>query len=216
MNSFRITRQTEETVNNHTNKLTSKSYNYRKPTNITTISHHNQTIASTDQTWWCTSHHTVLNSKLKWLIHARMCLHLFSQSEVYHEQMSPIPGSSRSLDVALSNARFKGVMTRSMVDALSKLLSGLHHFAIMALILPDRGEKLHSEILFLHFVEHFFYIDLCNYLCTCKRIFQTSARKPRNQCKHQQLCVNFLSRGQFCCADGLQNASPRALSMRIG
>jgi len=41
------------------------------------------------------------------------------------------------------------------------------------------------------------------------RIFQTSARKPRNQCKHQQLCVNFLSRWQFCCAFGLKSASPK-------
>jgi len=41
---------------------------------------------------------------------------------------------------------------------------------------------------------------------TCKRICQTSARKPRNQRKHQQLCVNFLSRGQFWCVDGFRQA----------
>jgi len=51
---------------------------------------------------------------------------------------------------------------------------------------------------------------------TCKRIFQTSVHKPRNQCKHQQLWVNFLSRGQFYCVDSLKRVSLRALSMRIG
>ena len=45
---------------------------------------------------------------------------------------------------------------------------------------------------FYIFVEHFLYIDLCTHRYrTCRRIFQTSARKPRNQCKHQQLCVKF-------------------------
>ena len=29
-------------------------------------------------------------------------------------------------------------------------------------------------------------------VCTCKRFFQTSAHKLRNQCKHQQLCDNCL------------------------
>ena len=53
-------------------------------------------------------------------------------------------------------------------------------------------------------------------MCTCKRIFQTSACMSRNQCKPQQVCVNFLSRDQFWCVDGLKRASPRALSMRIG
>jgi len=42
------------------------------------------------------------------------------------------------------------------------------------------------------------------------------SQKPRNQCKHQQLCVNFLSRDQFCCVDGLKSEPPRALSLRIG
>ena len=41
---------------------------------------------------------------------------------------------------------------------------------------------------------------------TCKRMFQTSARKPRNQCKHQPICVNFLSWGQFWCVNGLKSA----------
>jgi len=71
------------------------------------------------------------------------------------------------------------------------------------------------------FLLNIFYIQTCvttGLVCTCKRIFQTSAcsRKPTNQCKHQQLCANFLSRGQFCCVGGLESALPRALSMRIG
>ena len=43
------------------------------------------------------------------------------------------------------------------------LRSGLYHCAIMALTLADRGEKLHSKTLFLYFVEHFLYSDLCNF-----------------------------------------------------
>jgi len=30
-------------------------------------------------------------------------VHLFSDSEAYHEQMGPIPSSDESLDIALSN-----------------------------------------------------------------------------------------------------------------
>ena len=45
---------------------------------------------------------------------------------------------------------------------------------------------------------------------TYQRIFHTSALKPKNQCEHQQLCVNFLSRGQFCCIDGLKEGSKYA------
>jgi len=41
---------------------------------------------------------------LKRLCHGQKCLHLFSYSEAYHEQMGPIPSSNRSLDIALSNA----------------------------------------------------------------------------------------------------------------
>jgi len=48
---------------------------------------------------------------------------------------------------------------------------------------------------------------------TCKRIFQTSARTPKNQCKHQQLCVIFLYR--CWCVNSLKRALPRVLSMRI-
>jgi len=33
-----------------------------------------------------------------------MCLHLFADSEAYHEQMAPIPSSAGRLDMALSNA----------------------------------------------------------------------------------------------------------------
>jgi len=59
-----------------------------------------------------------------------------------------------------------------------------------------------------------FYIQSCvttDLVYTCKRVFQSSAHKPRNQCKHQQFCVIFLSPGQFCWGDGLQSASQRAL-----
>ena len=45
-----------------------------------------------------------------------------------------------NLILTLSEAlSFKGVMTRSMVDALSELFGA------------DKGEKLHSETLFLYF-----------------------------------------------------------------
>jgi len=44
-------------------------------------------------------------------------------------------------------------------------------------------------------------------------MYRTLARKPRNQRKHQQLCVDFLSRGKFCCVDGLKSASPKAPSL---
>jgi len=53
-------------------------------------------------------------------------------------------------------------------------------------------------------------------VCTCKKICETSARKSRNQCKHQQLRVDFLSRSQFCSANGLKKASPRALKCELG
>ena len=36
-----------------------------------------------------------------------------------------------------------------------------YYFAIMPLTLAERGEKLHPISIFL--LEHFFYIDLCNY-----------------------------------------------------
>jgi len=42
-------------------------------------------------------------SGLKGLCHGQKCLHLFSDSEAYHEQMGPIPSSNGSLDIALSN-----------------------------------------------------------------------------------------------------------------
>jgi len=52
---------------------------------------------------------------------------------------------------------------------------------------------------FYIFVARFLYIQTCvttSLVYTCKHICQTSARKPRNQCKHQQLCANFLSRAE--------------------
>jgi len=72
----------------------------------------------------------------------------------------------------------------------------------MALRLADRGEKLHSETLFIYFCWTCLFRLLqvtTGLVYTCKRIFQKSACKSRNQCRHQQLCVNFLSQGQFCC-----------------
>ena len=61
--------------------------------------------------------------------------------------------------------------------------------------LADRGEKLHSKTLFLYFGEHFS-IQTCvttGLVCTCKRAFQTSACKPRNQCKHQHpVLISYL------------------------
>jgi len=40
---------------------------------------------------------------LKGLCRGRKGLRLFSDFEVYHEQMGPIPSSSGSLDIVLSN-----------------------------------------------------------------------------------------------------------------
>ena len=48
-----------------------------------------------------------VHNALKGLCHGQKCLHLFSYSEAYHEQLSPIPKSSGSLDIALSNAHTK-------------------------------------------------------------------------------------------------------------
>ena len=75
-----------------------------------------------------------------------------------------------------------------------------------------RYEKLYFYI----FVAHFFYSDLCNYksVIHLQEIFQTSMRKLRNKCKHQQLCFNF--QFQFCCADGLKSVLARAPSMYFG
>jgi len=53
-------------------------------------------------------------------------------------------------------------------------------------------------------------------VCTCKRSFQTSAHKLRNQRKHQQLCVNLLSRGQFWCVDDLKSTLPSKYAHWIG
>jgi len=59
-------------------------------------------------------------------------------------------------------------------------------------------------------VAHLFYSDLCLQVqwALARYFFQTSANKPRNQCKqkHQHLCVIFLYRGQFCRADSLKSA----------
>jgi len=41
---------------------------------------------------------------LKGLCHGQKWLHLFSDSEAYHEQMGQIPSLNGSLDIALSNA----------------------------------------------------------------------------------------------------------------
>ena len=88
------------------------------------------------------------------------------------------------------------------------LRSGLRHFTIMALTLADGVEKLHSETLFLSFPK--------SLVGTCKRIFHKLARYPRNQCKHQQLCVYLQSRNKFCCIDGVKSTQPIALSIFIG
>ena len=86
----------------------------------------------------------------------------------------------------------KGVMTRSMVDASRRCIPhSLHGFSIQTCVTTSL-------------------------VYACKCICQTSALKPRNQSKHQQLRVNFLSRGQFWCVGGLKSTSLRALSMRIG
>ena len=93
--------------------------------------------------------------------------------------------------------------------------SGLYHFAIMALTLADRGKNCSLKVYFYSFIEHFLYIYLWNHrsTVTCKRIFQTSARKPRNQCKHQQLCYFPISRpillrrlSEKCITEGSQYA----------
>jgi len=41
--------------------------------------------------------------RLKGLCHGQRCLHWFSDSEAYHEQMGPIPSSNGSLDIGLPN-----------------------------------------------------------------------------------------------------------------
>jgi len=50
---------------------------------------------------------TAFRPELKWLCHGQKCLHLFSDSEAYHEQMGPIPSSNVSLGIALSNPPMK-------------------------------------------------------------------------------------------------------------
>ena len=45
----------------------------------------------------------VLILYLKGLWHGQKWLHVFVESEAYHEQMGPIPSSNESLDIALSN-----------------------------------------------------------------------------------------------------------------
>ena len=44
------------------------------------------------------------DTSLKGFCHCQKCLHLFADSEAYHEQMGSIPSSNGSLDIALSNA----------------------------------------------------------------------------------------------------------------
>jgi len=41
---------------------------------------------------------------IKWVMTWAKLIHLFVDSEAYHEQMGPIPSSNGSLDIALSNA----------------------------------------------------------------------------------------------------------------
>ena len=62
---------------------------------------------------------------------------------------------------------------------------------------PEQSESLQPVLVFLYFFAYFLYSELCNYKSsiTCKRFFQTSACKPKNQCEHQQLWINFLSWG---------------------
>ena len=47
------------------------------------------------------------HDSLKGLWHGKKCPHLFVDSEAYHEQMSSIPSSNESLDIALSNAQIQ-------------------------------------------------------------------------------------------------------------
>ena len=79
----------------------------------------------------------------------------------------------------------------------------------MALVLVDRWKTALWNPISI-FLLHCFSIQTCvttSLVYTCKRICQTPACKPRNQCKYQQVCVNFLSRGQFWSIDGLKSTS---------
>ena len=53
---------------------------------------------------------------LKGLYHGQKCLHLFSDSEAYHEQMGSIPSSNGTLDIALLN------VLKALGDAFFRLL----------------------------------------------------------------------------------------------
>ena len=53
-----------------------------------------------------------------------------------------------------------------------------------------RGEKLALKPYFYAFVARYLYPDLWNY----KSSIHMQTHLSRNQCKHQQLCVNFLLR----------------------
>jgi len=61
---------------------------------------------------------------LKGLSHGQKCVHLFSDSEAYHEQMGSIHTSDESLDLALTNVHTKSLRqhTFQTVDA-TKLVS---------------------------------------------------------------------------------------------
>jgi len=51
-----------------------------------------------------TKYKSIAFVRLKGLCQGQKCLYLFSDYETYHEQMSPIPSSHGTLDIALSNA----------------------------------------------------------------------------------------------------------------
>jgi len=55
---------------------------------------------------------------LKGLCHGQKCIHLFSDSEPYHKQMSPIPSSNGSLDIPLPMR-----ILRALSDALFRPLA---------------------------------------------------------------------------------------------
>jgi len=61
---------------------------------------------------------------LKGLCHGQKCLHLFSDSEAYHEQMGPIRSSTGSLDIALSNAHTQSPRQRTFQTIIIDLEIG--------------------------------------------------------------------------------------------
>jgi len=86
---------------------------------------------------------TLKLATLKGLCHGQKCLHLFSDSETYHEQMGPIPRSNGSLDIALDIALFGPFGRSYSSDRYSLFGKGPLAFTAMSAELPPfkNGER---------------------------------------------------------------------------